>query len=383
MLHHSQRMLLVTFITCVSIFPSGPAWSFAGRPDQEKTAGEAYKNVQVFKDVPESQLLQAMFFMEGSLGVSCTYCHVNFVDFEKDDKPTKQAARRMIVMVRDLNERSFDSRLAVTCNTCHRGQAKPSAPLAFAPTSKPAPMPRPEVPTVSPTVDQLFASYLTATGGAAFNAVTTLVLRGTRTSSEGWTAPVERLQRTADKFVSTMQLGGRPWQSAWDGEIGWGRDNQGVHALQGRDLALERLEAAFLYATRLRAMVDSLAAGQATVLGNRAVGVVNGHLNDVGSTNLFFDLRSGLLVRVSVSVESPFGPVPEVFDLADYRTVDKITIPLSISHLKPDFSDLDHFSSVKVNQPIDDVSFRRPGSSAQTSFNGLDSPGLVNRQLLP
>src|SRR6516225_2786905 len=67
----------------------------AGRPaNEDKTAGQEFKNVQVLKDMPASQFREVMPFFAASLGVDCAYCHVQ--PFEKDDKPAKQTARRMI-----------------------------------------------------------------------------------------------------------------------------------------------------------------------------------------------------------------------------------------------------------------------------------------------
>src|SRR5919202_1906416 len=89
---------------------------------QAKAAEQVYKNIQVFKGLPASQLQGAMSFMADSLGVGCGYCHGK--SFESDEKPTKQAARRMIRMVFDLNKRGGDAFQGdtVSCYTCHRGR---------------------------------------------------------------------------------------------------------------------------------------------------------------------------------------------------------------------------------------------------------------------
>jgi hypothetical protein len=96
-------------------------------PDQERTAEQTYRNIQVFKGLPESQLLAAMQFMAGSLGVNCQHCHTN--QFPQDDKPAKQTARRMIAMMRAINQGNFSDKLSVNCYTCHRGQLKPAVVL--------------------------------------------------------------------------------------------------------------------------------------------------------------------------------------------------------------------------------------------------------------
>ena len=46
--------------------------------------------------------MKIMFAFKSSLGVDCTYCHIKD-QFEKDDKPPKQTARKMIQLVRDTN----------------------------------------------------------------------------------------------------------------------------------------------------------------------------------------------------------------------------------------------------------------------------------------
>ena len=89
--------------------------------NREERTEQKYKNIQVLKGLPASRLEPIMFAFKNSLGVDCTYCHVKD-HFEKDDKPTKQTARKMIGITRDATAK-IGSR--VTCNTCHRGEPRP------------------------------------------------------------------------------------------------------------------------------------------------------------------------------------------------------------------------------------------------------------------
>ena len=84
-----------------------------------KTAQQAFKNVQVLKDVPADDLVPGMQFVAASLGVECDFCHIRDA-FEKDDKKTKQTARRMMQMVLNINQLNFQGSRKVTCYTCHR-----------------------------------------------------------------------------------------------------------------------------------------------------------------------------------------------------------------------------------------------------------------------
>src|ERR1700752_2575502 len=89
-----------------------------------KTAEQVYKNIQVLKGVHADQLIPAMQFITASLEVQCDFCHLENA-FEKDDKEPKQTARKMMQMVRNLNQDVFAGQRKVTCYACHRGARKP------------------------------------------------------------------------------------------------------------------------------------------------------------------------------------------------------------------------------------------------------------------
>jgi hypothetical protein len=97
-------------------------------PLPPKPAEEVFKNIQVFKGMPATHLMDAMHSFSHSLGVRCDFCHVMGA-FEKDDKEEKRTARHMILMARQINKDNFGGQMRVTCWTCHRGaEEPPSAP---------------------------------------------------------------------------------------------------------------------------------------------------------------------------------------------------------------------------------------------------------------
>jgi len=100
---------------------------------ENKAAGEVFKNIQMLKAMPAARLLKVMELgYSKSLGVNCTHCHV--VDqWEKDDKPTKQITREMMKMVGGINNEYLKNiknlkseNPMINCTTCHRGQTKPA-----------------------------------------------------------------------------------------------------------------------------------------------------------------------------------------------------------------------------------------------------------------
>ena len=106
----------------------------AGR--ENEPAELVFKNIQFLKGVPAGRLLAVMRLgYSRSLGVNCTHCHV-VDEWEKDDKPTKQTARDMALMVRTINNdllknmKNLKSESPViNCTTCHRGQTRPALDL--------------------------------------------------------------------------------------------------------------------------------------------------------------------------------------------------------------------------------------------------------------
>jgi len=105
-------------------------------PMGERPRGHpAPKNLKL---LPPENLMQTMGFFKASLGVECSFCHVQG-NFASDDNPHKGTAREMIVMAREINTKFPDGKIHVTCYTCHRGATEPlTAPEA---ASKPSPSP--------------------------------------------------------------------------------------------------------------------------------------------------------------------------------------------------------------------------------------------------
>src|SRR6266852_8409556 len=117
-----------------------------------------------------------MNFMSSSLGVRCTYCHVNKDgkwDFVTDEKPEKNTAREMIKMVLAVNKDTFRGNTEVSCYTCHRGRTSPSSiPSLPIPEVTPQPIadtkPGETKPADTvPTADEILAKYAQALGGRA------------------------------------------------------------------------------------------------------------------------------------------------------------------------------------------------------------------------
>lgn len=98
---------------------------------EEQPAETVYKNIQMFKGVPAARVLGAMGAFSNALGVTCRKCH-DVQNWASDDKHEKTAARNMMRMTSDINEKYLkgmagldDDDAHIGCNTCHRGHAHP------------------------------------------------------------------------------------------------------------------------------------------------------------------------------------------------------------------------------------------------------------------
>ncbi|MBI3400347.1 MAG: c-type cytochrome [Acidobacteria bacterium] len=126
-------LVLLSGSIAVAQPPAGGGQRGGGAP-----APQPMTNLQIFpKDAPRQQVLQTMNAFTQALGVQCNYCHVQEGrggrnDMASDEKPTKKAARGMVLLARDINEKlpaavgkSADAATRVGCATCHRGVAIP------------------------------------------------------------------------------------------------------------------------------------------------------------------------------------------------------------------------------------------------------------------
>src|ERR1700732_3553166 len=150
-----------------------PAQQIPPATKKELMAEDVYKNIQVLRGVPENQFLSTMGFFAASLNQDCSYCHnsqLTWESYAEDNNEHKQTARRMILMMQNINKTYFGGKREVTCYSCHRGGEKPRVipNLADMYGNPPADDPNDSIEQAdnSPTADQVLDKYIQAIGGA-------------------------------------------------------------------------------------------------------------------------------------------------------------------------------------------------------------------------
>ena len=332
---------------------------------QVKPAEQVYKNIQVFKGLPASQLQGAMSFMADSLGVGCAYCHAK--TFESDDKPTKQAARRMIRMVFDLNKGGGDlfRGAAVSCYTCHRGRREPvSVPVITRGEPNPGAQAAPakgDAPL--PTVEQVLEKYVRALGGReALGRVTTRVVKGSRVGADGVPVPEEVYQKAPDKMSVKTTYPSVTFRSGFDGARAWARDSRGADQLNDQFAEALRREAEFFAGVRLRETYPNASVVGRETLDGREAYVVGAAASDGGVEKFYFDAQTGLLARRYVEFRTALGRTPVQVDYGDYREVDGVKVPFQLRWSNPRYSWGRKVDEVKHNVPADDAIFKPPAA---------------------
>jgi outer membrane lipoprotein-sorting protein len=337
----------------------------------EKTVEQTQKNIQVLTGLPQSQLIPVMNYIGSSLGVRCTFCHVNKDgkwDFVSDEKPEKGTAREMIKMVQGINKANFRGNPAVGCFTCHRGNEHPvrvpqlpiAAATPHAETETNAGAPR-ETP---PTAEQILAKYTEALGGAAaIEKIKTRSMKGSWLTSNGITLGYEVYQSAPDRIYTILNT---PKQGVIErgsnGKTAWEKSARGLRDLEGIELFYLRRYPDLFKDIKLEGQFTRLSYGGKEKIDGKDVYVLRGLGVDGKGERLYFDAPTGLLVRRVTSTTTIVGLIPEQVDYEEYREVDGMKLPFSIRVTAIDsfYNSTRRFTEIKLNVPVDETRFNKP-----------------------
>lgn len=338
-----------------------------------KTAEQAYKNIQVLQGTPATELMLSMHLMKSALGVECVYCH-EVRDFAGDAKEPKQTARKMMQMVLEVNRNTFGGRQSVTCYTCHRGRSLPIGVPVL-----PVDEPKQEVSPELPSTDRILTNYVQALGGEeAMRRVTTRVITATQyiPTGPGGTIPIpaqtETYQKAPNLVLNVYRTPTFTISDGFDGTTKWTQDAAGrVSDAIAIDQARARRSADFYESVNLRREYTKLTVSGMERVNDRDAYVVIGYPPADRPERLYFDARTGLLVRKLTALPTPVGDTPFQVDYEDYRDAGHgVKLPFVI-HMLPATprTELAPSATVRIqkveeNVPIDASKFAKPRSTA-------------------
>lgn len=330
----------------------------------EETMEQKYKNIQALKGLPASQLRAMMNYISASTGMTCAECHVKNGDqwaFEKDDNNHKVIARRMITMTMEINKASFNGRTQVTCYTCHQGHDHPMhVPPIVAPKAAEAP-----AAGAAPKPEEVLAKYVQAIGGKeAIEKVKTRVIKGVSVAANGQSFPLEINFAGTDKYALSVALPQGATTQKFVTSAGWLKNSREDRAMDASDIIRAKSLAWSLEPAQLKEPFMRLGAAGSEKVGDEDCWVLQGRLQDGRRVRFSFDKASGLLLRRVVQVVTVIGIDPEQTDYDDYRDVDGVKVPHSIttSYLDRNYNSTRKFTEVKHNAKVDEALFNLPAT---------------------
>jgi hypothetical protein len=346
----------------------------AARPKKPLLAEEAFKNIQVLRGMPVTQFMATMGFFSASLGSNCTFCHVeessgNWAKYA-DDNEQKQTARRMILMMNGINQMYFGGKRVLTCYYCHRGGETPKLTPSLAVQYGALPPDEPEEiepDPDAPPVDQILNKYLRALGDSQrLAALTSFVAKGTYQGyDEAEKTPMEIYAQAPDLRTTIVHGLSGDTTTVYDGSSGWtaAPDTDtpiSLLELNGPFLDAVRQDAEMSFPGGIRQILSQWRVGFPSTINDRDVQIVQGISAAGVPVRLYFDMQTGLLLRLVRFAELSVGRNPTQIDYSDYRVVAGVKMPFHWTVTWTDGRSNIDLTQVQPNVAIDPARFAEP-----------------------
>jgi photosynthetic reaction center cytochrome c subunit len=374
-----RTILSATVILGVCLLAAALASGQAGQEPKPQMSEEVFKNVTALKGIPVDEFMSTMGMFAAAVSLNCIDCHVpesvqSLAKFA-EDTPIKRTARRMTLMVQTINKTNFGGRPVVTCWTCHRGEAGPAkgVPNLTIQYSAP-PEDANEVEVIkqapnAPTPDQVFAKYIQAAGGAQRVAgLTSITGKG---MYDGWDTDHVKVgvevyakapaQRTT---VVHMNVEGHVEDSVrtYDGRMAWVASPDKplpLMPLTGGNLDAAKTEAILFFPASIQKSFTLWKTGAATI-DDKDVVLVQGMTPAKTPIKLYFDAKSGLLVRALYYADTIIGRVPTQIDYEEFKDVSGVKVPSKWTSTWTDGQGHFDIGQLQINGNVDAAKFNKP-----------------------
>lgn len=355
-----MRLLAGTGILlgCVLLFAQMPT------PSADRKTSEVFKNVQVLNDAPSDQLVPSMKFITSALGVRCEYCHVENA-FDKDDKKPKQIARKMMQMMFAINSNNFDGHQAVTCYSCHRGSPKPLAiPLISEVTAAPLNTPVPPLqpnPADLPKPDEIVQKYVRALGGPTAIAKMKTLVEHASADLGGRLFEQDIFIKSPNRIAIVTHFPGANGVTSFNGNSGFiAFPGSPVRPMSPGDLDAAHMDADLQFAIDTKTHFSELNVKQKVNIDGKETILLVGKRVGLPDIEMYFELESGLLIRLVRYEASPLGLNPTQIDYSDYRDAGGVKIPFHWTSAGPTARFRVQITSAKTNSAVEDSVFAKP-----------------------
>lgn len=353
--------------------------------DKPVMAENYFKNIQVLRGIPVDEFMDTMGMFAAATGMNCVECHIpeaggNWARYA-DDNDYKRTTRMMVLMVNALNQTSFGGNRKVTCYTCHRGLKNPAViPNLDVQYGEPPPLDPDSITQDAigaPTLDKVLDNYIQALGGAQRVAgVTSIVGKGTYRAYDDFELfPMEYYAKAPNQSSTIQHTPNGDLTITSDGPNAWMAAPSDLRpyplvTFTGGDRDGVGVDAILAFPGRIKQAFASWRVGPLSTIDNQDVQIVQASTASGYTVKLYFDVKTGLLVRSVRYVETPIGKVPVRVDYSDYRAVSGVKIPFKWVSTWTDGRTVFQLNSAQLNAAVDAAKFAKPSPPAPPSPAG-------------
>ncbi len=162
----------------------------------------------------------------------------------------------------------------------------------------------------------------------------TVMAMGSETAIDLYTkAPTKRVSISHSSPTSDSY-------TAFDGTIGWmGNTGRPARQMTPSEAFAASLDADFYLVAQLKELFPQIRRGRTAEVNGAMCETISASKPGQPPVQLYFDQKTGLLLRMVRYAETPMGRMPTQIDYADYREVDGVKTPwrwtLSSRHQRP------------------------------------------------
>lgn len=215
-----------------------------------------------------------------------------------------------------------------------------------------------------PSAESLVDKYLAAIGGkeAVLKAKSRLIKGNIEMATMGLKGTAQIYAKAPDKMLTVIDIAGFGMiQQGYNGKIGWSQDPlTGVRELKDSELTMMKRSVEFHRDVKLKELYPKMVVKEKSKVGDAEAYVVEATPVEGTPERLFFDIKTGLLIRTDFEFEGPQGKMQFENFLEDYRLVDGVKMAFTLRQVNPAISITTKIDEVKQNVPIEDSKFEKP-----------------------
>ena len=216
-----------------------------------------------------------------------------------------------------------------------------------------------------PSADNILTRYVEAIGGrAAWQKLNSRISTGTiEVPAMNLSGTVEMHEKAPNSMLAVIVINGAAYRQGFDGSAGWADDPQnGLRQMDGVELDETRRDSDFYHPLDLKKIYSNFTVTGRDKIRERDTYVVEAALPGGGPDRLYFDVQSGLVLRIISQHHTPEGVITFTEDLSDYRDVDGVKLPFTVHQSSAESDFTIRFSEVRHNVAQEDAQFSKPAA---------------------